>query len=111
MGPELDLARLRQWADHRVSPRARDQVRIELDVSDRALTIMECRPPWHPDIGPQWTRFPIARLRYTKTHGEWTLYWRDRNLRFHRYPDAEPTADVMQLIAVVDENRTGIFWG
>ena len=30
-----------------------------------------------------WTRFPIARLRYTKAANRWSLYWRDRHLRFH----------------------------
>jgi Protein of unknown function (DUF3024) len=30
----------------------------------------------------------IARLRYTKTNGRWSLYWRDRNLRFHVYDPA-----------------------
>ena len=32
--------------------------------------------------GREWTRFPIARLRYIKANKTWTLYWRDRNLRF-----------------------------
>ena len=54
----------------------------------RHLTICECRPPWREDLGPDWTRFPIARLHYTGTTGLWTLYWRDHNLKYHRYqPD------------------------
>ena len=57
----------------------------------RHLTIVETRPPWREDVGPQWTRFPIARRRHTKTTGLWEIYWRDRNLRFHRYDRAEPT--------------------
>jgi hypothetical protein len=32
------------------------------------------------DLGPDWTRFPIAGLHYTKTTGPWARYWRDRNL-------------------------------
>jgi len=43
----------------------------------RHLTICECRPPWHEDGGPDWSRFPIARLHYTEITGLWTLYWRD----------------------------------
>lgn len=85
MIPDHDLARVQQWADARVPEHVRDRIRIELDVSDRAITILECRPPWHPDTGPQWTGFPVARLRYTKSRGQWSLYWRDRNLKFHQY--------------------------
>lgn len=62
-------------------PGARNHlVRLELDIKGGSVTILECRPPWSPDMGPEWTRFAIARLRFTATRGEWTLYWRDRNL-------------------------------
>jgi hypothetical protein len=51
----------------------------------RHLTIIERRAPWREDYGPQWSSFPIARLRYTAANKIWTLYWRDHNLRFHLY--------------------------
>lgn len=37
---------------------------VELDVADRYVTIAECRPPWRATFGPEWTRSPIATLRY-----------------------------------------------
>ena len=115
MLPETDLARVRRYADARngrIRPEARDQIRIELDVDQRAVTILECRPPWDPDrMGPEWTRFPIARLRYTKARNEWTLYWRDRNLKFHRFEPVPPSDDVQDLLDAIEVDRTGIFWG
>ncbi|MCB1258230.1 MAG: hypothetical protein KDB26_14055 [Microthrixaceae bacterium] len=66
MLPETDLARIRRWVEARAArlpERARDQIRYEIDVDDRAVTILECRPPWRADFGTEWTRFPIARLR------------------------------------------------
>ena len=89
----------------------RDQVRVEADVADRHVTIVECRPPWRADLGSEWTRFPIARMRFTKTTGLWALFWRDRNLRFHAYDRARPTARVEELLAEVDRDPTAIFWG
>jgi len=56
-------------------------------------------------------RFPIARLRYTKTKRQWSLYWRDRNLRFHLYEPAPATSSVEDLLAEVDCDPTGISWG
>lgn len=112
--PDLDLARLKRWIDTRNSEMpldARDQIRYEIDVGDRALTVVECRPPWRADSGTEWTRFPICRFRYTKTRGEWSLYWRDRNLKFHQYDMAGPTAHIEELIEEVVEDPTGIFWG
>lgn len=109
--PELDVARVRRWCDQRVPAHVRDQVRVECDVAVRHLTILECRPPWRDDLGPEWTRFPIVRLRYTKAHRRWSLYWRDRNLRFHAYDRVPPSARVEDLLVEIDRDPTGIFWG
>lgn len=49
MIPELDLTRIRRWVESRNSElpdRAQELIRYELDVTDRTVTIIECRPPW-----------------------------------------------------------------
>ncbi len=62
----MDVARVQRWCRARVPEHVRDEVRVEVEVDERCLTIVECRPPWRADFGPEWTRFLIARLRYTK---------------------------------------------
>lgn len=52
-----------------------------------------------------------ARFHYTRSADTWTLYYRDRNLRFHRYDPAPPSADIGTLLAEVDRDPTGLFWG
>ncbi len=47
----------------------RAQVRVEAEVDTRAVTIVERRPPWREDFGREWTRSPIARLRYVQRTG------------------------------------------
>lgn len=54
---------------------------------------------------------PIARLRYTKTRDEWSLYWRDRSLKFHEYDLVEPSSDIRDLLDEVDRDPTAILWG
>ncbi|MGW5360140.1 DUF3024 domain-containing protein [Actinopolymorpha pittospori] len=109
--PETDVARVQRWCRDRVPAQVRDQVRVELDVAERHLTIVECRPPWREDMGAEWTRFPIARLRYTKSTRLWSLYWRDRHQRFHEYDQVPATQSVQDLLAEVDRDPTAIFWG
>ena len=109
--PELDIARVRRWCEQRVPVHARDQVRVECDVGPRHVTIVECRPPWRVGIGSEWTRFPIARLRYTHATRTWTLYWRDRNLHFHRYDQIEPSPHIDDLLREIGRDPTAIFWG
>ena len=109
--PELDIARVRRWCEQRVPPHARDQVRVECDIGTGQLTILDCRPPWHQDTSPEWTRLPIARLRYTPATKIWTLYWRDHNLCFHRYDQLKPSHDISNLLREIDHDPIAIFWG
>ncbi len=53
----------------------------------------------------------IARLHYTKTTGLWTLYWRDRNLKYHRYDPLDPSPRVEDLLDYLDQRANPIFWG
>ena len=109
--PETDVARVQRWCRARVPERVREQVRVEVDLTERHVTIVECRPPWRPGVGPGGTRFPIARLRYTKSTGLWSLYWLDRDLRFHEYDRVPATASVEDLLVEIDRDPTSIFWG
>jgi hypothetical protein len=94
-----------------VPEHARHQVRVECQIAPRHLTIVERRAPWREDLGPEWTSFPIARLRYTTTSKSWTLFWRDRHLRFHLYEQIKPSDSVEDLLAEIDRDPTFIFWG
>lgn len=108
--PELDLRRIKKWCRQETSPLHADQVRVDADVTSTAVNIVETRPPWDDPSG-EWTRDPVARLRYTGTTGEWSLYWRDRHLRFHRYDQVPPTRQVQVLLDVVADSGDSIFWG
>ena len=109
--PELDVARVHRWCAARVPEHARHQVRVECEIAPRHLTIVERHAPWREDIGPEWTSFPIARLRYTTATKSWTLIWRDHNLNFHRYDLLAPSPSVEDLLAELDRDPTCIFWG
>ena len=66
MLPESDIQTIQAWIDnHNSGMRAdlRDQIRYEFDTSPHAVTIFECRPPWKPEFGPDWTRLIVAQLR------------------------------------------------
>lgn len=83
--PELDVARVRRWCRGRVPSHQRNEIRVECDVAARHLTILECRPAPSGDRAGEWIQEPLARLRYTASLQEWTLYWRDGNQKFRRY--------------------------
>jgi hypothetical protein len=109
--PDLDLAKITRFCERRVPARVRDQVRLEVEVRGRAVTIVERRVPWRPELGPDWTRLSVARLRYIRSEGGWVLYWADRNERWHRYTRSVPSPHVDPLLAEIEADPTAIFWG
>jgi hypothetical protein len=107
--PETDLHRIRLWARERWPEHLWDEVKVEADVADRHVDIVEVRPPWD-GVGES-IREPVARLRYTKTTGQWAIYWRDRNLKFHKYERQRPTKNVQALLDWIADSGDPIFWG
>ncbi len=107
--PEVDLARVHKWCAGRVPEDLLDQMRVEADVDVRHVTIVECRPPW--DGKGDWERNPVARLRFTKKTGLWSLYWLDRHERFHLYDRIGASKNVQVLLNEIERDPTCIFWG
>lgn len=107
--PETDLHRIRLWARDRVPEHLWDQLKVEADVADRYVDIVEVRPPW--DGVGEHTRVPIARLRYTKSAGQWAIYWCDRDLKFHEYKRKRPNKNVQSLLDWIADSGDPIFWG
>jgi hypothetical protein len=107
--PDLDVVRIRAYCEHRVPEHVRDQVRVEATVRGRSVTVFECRPPWRPSF-IEWSRTPIAQLRYSTDTGEWSLFWADRHGRWHPY-DLVPPGTVAELLDELERDPVAIFWG
>ena len=86
-------------------------MRVELEEGRQTITIVERRPPWREDYGPEWTRLPIARLRYVGTTRLWTLYYHRHTGRWEPYPLATPTRQVDDLLGEIDRDPICVFRG
>jgi hypothetical protein len=107
---ELDLARIRRWVRERVPTDHQDQVRVEIAVRGANVTIFELQPPWCAEVGPGWSRRPVAQLRHTGS-GFWLLLWRTYRDRWERYPLApDATRDLNALLGELDEDGVCLFW-
>jgi hypothetical protein len=109
--PEPDVARIQRWCRAKVPDRVRDEVRIECEVSGRDVTIVERRPPWGPDAGPEWMDNEVALLRYLKSRGVWRLYWPGSDEHWHAYSDLPFARTVGELLEEIDRDPTALFWG
>ncbi len=90
-------------------PQSAEELRTVYEVQGHTVTMYEDRPPW--DGVGEWTHRGLARFRYVRSSGLWSLHWMRADLRWHRYDRAPWTADLAALVAVVAEDEYGAFFG
>ena len=90
-------------------PEHADEVRVTCEVEGHSVSVWEERPPWRGQ--GEWTRMGVARFRYFRSCDEWQLYWMRQDLRWHLYDPDEMPADLASLVAVVEADKYGAFFG
>jgi DUF3024 family protein len=107
---EIAVAAVEAFCEARIPEQHRDEVRLECACRGNTITIHERRAPWNPEL-PDWTSLKVAQLRFDPALGRWSLYCRDSNERWWAYEDIGTSASVDPLLAEIDADPTGIFWG
>ncbi len=90
--------------------RVRDEVRVTYGFRGDTATIYEERPHFQ-DPAAAWTRHPVAQMRYDRDAGTWALFWRRATRRWQCFEEFSPTSDIDRVLAEIDANPHGIFWG
>jgi hypothetical protein len=106
---QLVEAKLGSFCASRIPEHARHQVRLGFGIRGNSVTLYEERVTFFKP--GEWVRIRVAQLRYAPEDRSWTLYWRDRNDRWHEYSDLDPTSDLTAVLAEIDADPTCIFWG
>jgi hypothetical protein len=110
---ELELKRIDRTVGElcrcKTRPQYADQLRFECEIDGHTLSIWEVRPPWDGVGDP--TRMGVARFRFFRSRGMWLLYWMRRDLKWHRYDPARSTPDLAALVAIVESDEYGAFFG
>jgi len=109
--PEDVLSEVARFCDERTPVDHRDQLRLDCSARGNAITIVERRAPWNPGFGTDWTTSEIAQLRRDPERGTWSLHWRSSDERWHAYEEIKSSSDIRPLLAEIDADPTGIFWG
>jgi hypothetical protein len=53
----------------------------------------------------------VAQLRYNPKAQTWMLYWSDRNNKWHEDEGLSPVKNLDLILAELDRDPTGIYWG
>lgn len=100
---------LAKFCDKRVPVHVRNKIRLTYEFRGDVVTLFEDRPVFNDPS--RWTHSQVAQFRFEQDTLRWTLYCRDRNAKWHLYTNIQPSNSFDALIAEVDRDPTGIFWG
>lgn len=53
----------------------------------------------------------IAKARYVKSREVWQVFWKRRNLKWHRYSTRPEVKTLAAFLKLVKEDANGCFWG
>jgi hypothetical protein len=112
--PEIEHKRvsnlLSKYCEKRIPGHIRHELRIGYEIDRTWVRLYEERPSFFDKS--QWSRMVIAKFKYTIKSNNWTLYWADRNSKWHIYDEIKnPTRHFERLLSEVDDDPTGIFYG
>jgi hypothetical protein len=106
---ELVERKLSEYCENKIPEHARSQIRLKHKVRGNSVTLFEERPDFIDKN--TWIEITVAQFRYHPSNKKWSLYYRDRNSRWHEYWDIDSDPDLDVLLQEVNEDPTGIFWG
>jgi hypothetical protein len=110
---ELDLKRIDRtvgdFCRRKSPPKLRDQVRIEYRVTRHEVLIYETRPAFRDPS--HWTENGVAKLRFVRTAGEWRLFWQRASLKWQSYEPLASSRDINDLLAEIERDPHGCFFG
>jgi len=110
--PSLDIAAVSAYCEQRVPPHALHQVRMQAVVNRHTVTLASVMRGDGRSLGPEWTRSPVARLRWSVSRREWTLSSGvTATTAGTAYEYTAPTTEIARLLEEIDRDPTGIFWG
>lgn len=92
-------------------PRVRDRLRYTFKVRGNSVTLCSERPSIFRRDGAPWVECVVAQFRFDPENTIWTLYCADRNSRWFLHDECKPSKSFEALLAAVDEDVTGIFFG
>jgi hypothetical protein len=99
---------LTAYCSEKLSLYLHEEMQLGFRFRGDSVTLYEVRPAFtKPGI---WAKSAVAQFRFNHNSKKWTLYWPDRNSKWHEYEVIESSRKFETLLKEVQEDPTGIFW-
>jgi hypothetical protein len=112
---ETGLQATQVYCQTRVPDQLRDEIEIVCRAHEGTITIVERRAPEGASAGAsptdEWDEIDVALLRHAERSGLWSLFAPGDDGRWRLYLGADPSESIDPLLAAVETDRGGVFWG
>jgi hypothetical protein len=71
--------------------------------------MVEVRAVW--DDPSRWMEQPFSKIRFNRKAGEWRLFWLRASLKWEAYGPLAADRDLAVLVAEIDRDPHGCFFG
>lgn len=102
--------KLDKFIAKRVPPRIVEKIRLSYTFRGNSVTLWEHHAPYTKTM-TEWSTSAVAQLRYDPKFQTWMLYCRDRNSKWHEDEGLAPVKNLDLILAELDRDPTGIYWG
>ncbi len=110
---EIELARIKKavggLCDRRNRPDLKSELSLEYRVKGHDVIVFERRPKWDGSLGHMET--DVAKLKFARSSGAWRLLWMRADLKWHAYKPTTPSTNLLALVAEIDADPYGCFFG
>ena len=110
---EIQLAQVRALFDPlcvpHPDPKISSQLRYGYRLDGPSVVFFESRPDWRGR--PEWMDHEIAKFRFTKRTGLWSLYCQFSDLKWRSYEPLPHAPSLAVLVTEVERDPTCIFYG
>jgi hypothetical protein len=93
----------------RTRPDLKHKLSIEYRIRGHDVLIFERRPKWNGT--PGFTESGVAKLKFTRRTRKWRLLWQRADLKWHAYQPQSRSNALVNLVAEVDADPWGCFFG
>jgi hypothetical protein len=93
----------------RPPPKFRELVDLHVEISGSEVVIYEIRAR-HQNKNEK-VRSHIAKIKWVATQKVWRLFWMRSDLKWHAYPRLPKAAEINSLIAEIEKDPCGCFFG
>ncbi|MDQ6993248.1 MAG: DUF3024 domain-containing protein [Mariprofundus sp.] len=110
---ELDLQRIKKhvggFCEKRSAPHLSNELRLDYEIENQAVTIFEVRPHWRET--ELLTQTEIARISFVRSKRVWKLYWLRGDMKWYSYEPLPSSTDLQNLVTEIDKDPMHCFFG